>query len=107
MENDAESKISHPEGVLLEPAASMETLETPVSEPPWQEIAMENKAESPKSPSTLNPSKSFAGALMNQKPQPLSEDEIARRLAEFPDSDDEDEMDSDGPPPAPKNTLNG
>ncbi|KAG5549057.1 hypothetical protein RHGRI_014430 [Rhododendron griersonianum] len=57
MENNAESEITHPEGVLLEPATPMETLKTPVSVPPPPEIAMEHKVESPKSPSKLNLSK--------------------------------------------------
>ncbi|KAE9448537.1 hypothetical protein C3L33_19556, partial [Rhododendron williamsianum] len=99
-------------GAPLDPATPMESKETPVSDiqsqeismetkTPDTEIAMENKVESPKFTSKL----SFAGALMNDKPPALSEDEIAKRFAEFPDSDDEDEMDSDGPPPATKSRI--
>lgn len=40
---------------------------------------------------------------MNNKSSPLSEEEIARRFAEFPDSDEEDEMESDAPPPPIQN----
>ncbi|KAI8527242.1 hypothetical protein RHMOL_Rhmol12G0060400 [Rhododendron molle] len=111
-------KSSLLEGVPLDPSALMETQESPVadihspeivmeikgpdSKHPSQEVSMENRDEAPRSPSKLNPAKSFAGVLMNNKSSSLSEEEIARRFAEFPDSDEEDEMESDGPPPSYK-----